>query len=416
MCYLLLAVTPATAKVPITEPGHATSLSGSMENLVDSKRSLSLIDVLTGPASKQFEKLPGFVNRGYMDGATWTRFTYATPVNGSTNWYLRLVPAILDDVRVYVQVGEDPASPASYSEYQLGDHFPMAGRSIRHLDMVVPLPAAVTTHRTVYIRVVTTSTHNLQGWLYTNEELISWSGTYALFSGLTLGILLVIVLINAFSAVIARSALFAWYSLLVLCVFIRQIGVDGILLALWPKGGAHHINDVLVGGGVSMVLSTYSLFAISLFATRNDRPLIRRYLQTNILVGVLTVLSIPFGWYGHLAPIMVTCALLLSFVAPLLALAQARRKEPGSWLLLSGFAVGFVGVIPRCLSALGIAPSTWLTINAYILGALAQAVVMTLALVQRLHLSQQQLLEITRRAEIHASRTGRTRIRTFRME
>lgn len=386
------------------------SLSGHLENLVDKSGALTLGDVLTGPSANRFEHLPGFVNHGYLAGASWTRFSYTTPAGGPAEWYLRLVPAFLDDVRVYVQEGPDPSIPASYREYQLGDHFPMADRRVRHTDMVAPAPAAVAAPRTVYIRVSTTSTHNLQGWLYTPDDLIAWSGTYTLLIGLMLGIFLVVVMVNAFYAVVARSALFAWYSLFILGNFLRQLGIDGALLALWPEG-AHQVNDWLVGGGVGLGLSAYSLFAMSLFTTREQWPRTHRFLQANVIIGALTAICIPFGWYGRLAPVMVISFLLLSCYAPVLAVAYARRRGPGSRLLVFGFVVAMFPVIPRLLSVLALIPSTWLTTNSYIFGVLAQAVVMTMALVQRLHVTREQLLSVTLQAEARAVELAEERTR-----
>ncbi len=410
LLYLILgAGIPAADAIPLViAPPHQISLAGHLENLVDKSGGLTLADILAKPEVDTFEKLPGFVNRGYLAGASWTRFSYTTPTGGPAEWYLRLVPAILDDVRVYVQKGPDPTSPASYQEYQLGDHYPMTDRRIRHLDMITPFPPAVAAPRTVYIRVATSSTHNLQAWLYTSDDLIAWSGNYALLVGLMLGILLVVVMVNAFYAVAARSALFAYYSLFVLCSLLRQLGLDGALFTLWPSG-AHLVNDWFVGGGVGLGLSTYSLFAMSLFSTREHRPLTHRYLQANVLIGVLATLSVPLGGYGRLAPFLIVSFLLLSCYAPLLAVEYARRRGPGSGLLVFGFAVAVIPIIPRFLSVLGLIPSTWVTSNAYIFGFLAQAVVMTMALVQQLQISQKQLLEVTRQAKVWATELAEER-------
>jgi hypothetical protein len=114
--FLFLAPTAHAAPL-VPEQGRPTSLAGHFDNLIDKSGALTLADILSGPTAQRFEKLPGFVNRGYMSGASWTRFTYATPLGGPAEWYLRLVPAFLDDVRVYVQEGPDPAGPASYREY-----------------------------------------------------------------------------------------------------------------------------------------------------------------------------------------------------------------------------------------------------------------------------------------------------------
>lgn len=407
LCLGTYIPTAQAAPLVIDQP-RQYSLAGHLENLVDKSGTLTFSQMLADSGSR-FVPLPGFVNRGYLNGASWTRFSYTTPTDLLGRWYLRLVPAFLDDIRVFVQEGPDPASAASYREYQLGDHYPAAGRPIPHLDLLAPLPSAAAP-RMVYVRVKTTSTHNLQGWIASADDLLAWSGTYSLINGVIMGVLLVVTLANAFYAFLSRSSVFAWYSLFVLSNMLRQLGLDGALFVLLPSI-AHHVNDWLVGGGVCMVLATFSLFAMSLFSTRKHQPRTHRYLQTNILIAVLTAVCIPLGWYGRMAPIMIVCLLLLSGMAPVLAYAQVRRHEPGSGLIMFGFTAALLPAIPRFLSVLGLISSTWITTNSYIFGLLIQALIMTIAMIERLHITQEKLLAVTREAEARASKLAEARNR-----
>ena len=408
----LCAGIPAVHAAPLVlKQEQKQTLAGHLENLVDKSGSLTLAEILTGPVAQRFEHLPGFVNRGYLAGASWTRFSYVTQNGTLTDWYLRLVPAFLDDVRVYVQKGSDSTSPKSYQEYQLGDHFPMAGRPVKNMDMATPIPSSTDgLPRTVYIRVASSSTHNLQGWLYPAGEFLTWAGEYALILGIMLGVFVILIVANGCYALLLLRTDFGYGTLYLATNLARQLGLDGALFIFWPTG-AHYVNDYLVGGGTSLGVSAFSLLTSHLFDTRKRHPRYHRYLQANILIGVATALSIPLGWYGRLAPLMIWCYLILACVTPLLAFGQMRRKVPGSGLLMLAFSVILLPVIPRFLSVLGLIPATWVTTNAYIFGLLIQGVAMTMALVERLHVTREQLLSVTRQAEARAMDLAEERTR-----
>jgi two-component system, sensor histidine kinase LadS len=411
LCSSFWTLAPAADAAPLLlNKLHSLPLTGYLENLQDPGGALTLGDLLAAP-EKRFQKLPGFLNLGYLAGTSWTRFSYATPDGDPAEYYLRLVPAFLDDVRVYVQEGPDPNSPASYREYQLGDHFPMAGRPIQVLDMTVPLPPTGSPAvRTVCIRVRSSSTHNLQGWIYPKKEFFAWSGKYSLVMGLLLGVILLVVIANSYYAALLRSGDFGYCTLYILSNLLRQVGLDGALFVLWPAG-AHYVNDYLVGGGACLGVGSFSLFVMHVFSTRGRYPWFHRYLQGNILVGVVTAACIPFDIYNRMAPLMAVCYLLLACLTPFLAIAQLRRRTPGGLLLMLGFTVVLIAAVPRILAVLGLIPSTWVSTNAYIYGMLVQAVLLTMALVQRLHVTREQLLSVTLQAEARASELAEERTR-----
>ncbi len=409
-CWLHSFVPVVEAAPLLLDKVHSLSLAGHLENLKDQAGNLTLENLLAVP-DPQFKKLPGFLNLGYQNGASWTRFSYVTTEGDPAEYYLRLVPSFLDDVRVYVQEGTDPLSPASYREYQLGDHFPMAGRPLQVLDMTVALPPTSSdATRMVYIRVRTSSTHNLQGWIYPKKEFFAWSGKYSLIMGLLLGVILLVVIANSYYAALLRSTDFGYCTLYILSNLLRQVGLDGALFVLWPAG-AHYVNDYLVGGGACLGVCAFSLFVMHVFETKARNPWFHRYLQGNILVGAVTAACIPFSVYGRVAPLMAICYLLLACLTPFLAFVQLRRHTPGGLLLMLGFTVVLIPAVPRFLAVLGLIPSTWVSTNAYIYGMLVQALLLTMALVRRLHVTREQLLSVTLQAEAKATELAEERTR-----
>ncbi len=401
-CFLLFiclwrCIPVADASPLLLDKAPPFSLAGHLENLVDPGGALTLGELLTGKSSPRFVPLPGFVNYGFTSSASWSRFTYLPGAESSGELYLRLTPAFLDEVTVYVQVGADPTTPSSYRVYDLGDHYPATKRTIRHSDMVAQLPSSAVPHQ-VYIRVKSSSTHTLQGWIYPGDEFIAWSAHYTTWMGGLLGIILFDLVISTLLALMLRDVLFGYYSLFALTFFIRQLGIDGAIFVLWPSG-AHLVNDYLVGGGISLGLCAYSLFVMRLFNTSDERPYVHRLLQLNILIGVLNALGIPLGLYGRLAPVTTICYLLLACFIPLLAYQSLRRGAPAGGWIIAGFSVVLIPAVPRFLVVLGLIHPTWFTTYGYYYGMILQMVMITLALIKRLEVSRELVLAASRRTE-----------------
>ena len=403
--FLLLVVSlwfrlPDSYAAPLLlEKPQPYSLAGHLENLVDPTGALTFKELLTAGVTARFTPLPGFVNQGFIRAASWSRFTYQPAAHDSSeDLFLRLTPAFLDEVTLYVQVGSNPADPASYRKHDLGDHYPAELRQIRHPDMVAPLPSTPGIPRQVYIRVRSSSTHTLQGWIYPSDQFIGWSANYTTWMGGLLGVILFDLVISALLALMLRDVLIGYYSLFALTFFVRQLGIDGAIFILCPSV-AHLINDYLVGGGISLGLCAYSLFVMRLFNTHGERPYVHRFLQLNILIGAATTLGIPLGWYGQLAPVTTICYLLLACFIPLLAYQYLRRGAPaGGWIVM-GFSVVLIPAVPRFLVVLGLIQPTWFTTYGYYYGMVLQMVMITLALIKRLEVSRELLLSTSRRTE-----------------
>src|SRR6266702_3574411 len=134
-----LCVPSADASPIVLTRLEPCSLAGHLEILSDPGGTLALGDILTGKNAARFREIPGFVNLGYTSEASWTRFSLSRTHSFPRELFLRLGPSMLDNVTVYVQAGSDPSTAASYREYVLGDHHPVAGRPVRHSSFVVPI-------------------------------------------------------------------------------------------------------------------------------------------------------------------------------------------------------------------------------------------------------------------------------------
>lgn len=390
--------TPKSLLIPRSE---VYPLAGHLEMLADKSGALTFGDVLNGENAGRFRPIAGFLNRGYTDEATWVRFALRRDTSVPHDFFLRLGPSMLDRVSVYVQTGDNPSAAESFREYILGDHHPVALRPVRHSSFVVPIVLPDGKPRSVYIRVRTTSTHELKGWIYSPEEFIFWSELRSLLNGGFFGIVLVVAFINAIYALRLRDMLYGYYSLYVLTLFASYLGVEGILPLFWPAG-AHLVSDYLTGFGTGFGFASFALFAIRLFDTRGKLPFAHRYFQFTFLLGVAVCISIPLNVYGRLAPLLLVNGLFFVFYLTWLGIQLLRRRMPAGSLFLTAFMASNIGAILVCLRLLGLVPVTWLTTYSLQVGAVLSMVLMTLALTERVHAAEEKALAASRDAEQRA--------------
>lgn len=264
---------------------------------------------------------------------------------------------------------------------------------------MVPIVLPDEATRTVYIRVQTTSSLNLKGWLYRTEEFIAWSELKSLLSGGYLGIALVIACINAIYALRLRDMLYGYYAIYVLTLFANYLGMEGILPLIWPAG-AHLVSDYVVGGiGTGFGFASFALFAARLFETRGTRPFVHGYFQFTFLLGVAVCISIPFDWYSRLAPLLMVNGFFLIPFLTWLGIQLMRRGVPAGSLFLTAFMASNIGGILAFLRLLGLLPVTWLTSYSLQVGAVLNMILMTLALTERLHAAEEKALAASRDAE-----------------
>jgi signal transduction histidine kinase len=377
------------------------SLAGHLELLADPGGGLSFPDVLEPAQADRFRPIDGFLNRGYTREASWLRFSLTRSGSPLNDWLLRLGPSMVDEIKVYVQTGEDPSAASSYREYLFGDHYPVALRPIRHSSFLLPLVVPDDRERHIYLRVQTSSSHNLSGWLYSPEQFVYWSEIQALFTGGFFGICLLVTFINFIYSVKLRDLVYGYYAAYVLALATGYLAVTGTLPLLLPSM-AHLLSDYLTGGGVALSFSFFALFAIRLFETRASRGAAHRYLQFTFLLGVAGCLSIPLHLYVSVAPVLVLNGILFVLFLIWKGIDLLRRQVPAGSLFLIAFMSSNLGALLALLRLFGLAPLNWLTAYGMQIGAVLSMILMTLALTRRVHAAEQKALASSRQTEQRA--------------
>lgn len=380
------------------------SLAGELSFLDDPGNTLSLAQVLEKHRAGEFRALPGFLNRGYTGATSWLTFAVHNAAAPPLAPYLLLSPPLLDHLDVYVQVGGDPGDMQSYRLQAMGDHAPQADKPLAYPQPVMPLAMVPGATQRIFIRVKTTSSHSMSAKLMAESALTrEMSRNTALQAGY-LAIALALAAINLTIAVHLRSAVYALFAAYLLALCVGNLGVEGMIVVVAPNW-AHRLSDWLAGAGAGLAIAFLSLCAIALFKTAERNRMADIYLKALSVLGVLVCLASGSEWYGRLAGVMFASGLGLTILLPWLAWGMIRRGErtTGAIFLLA-FCASAIGGMITFLRLLGVTPNTQLTYYAHQFASVANMILMTLGLSQRILSAERTAREAQARTLEHAER------------
>lgn len=396
---LLLSIpSPAAAQHPLRLSTESqTELAGHLEMLMDSSGKLTLADVLAPQNASRFAAISGDLNRGYTRDTTWLRATISRSDQFPEQSWIRLGPPNIDHITVYLQTGTDPSQASSYQEISLGDHIPVTQCRVKHPEFVFPVTLPANAEIAMLIKIHTSSSHNLEGTLYTTVALIAHDTNYLALQGGYLGIALIIALVNLIYFLRIGDRLFLYFGLYILALFGQQLGMNGLISILWPAR-AHQISDYLAGSLIGATLIFFSLFAMRLFNAVRSR-FARGYLWFMVVIGAITILSIPFNFYGKAVSFALICTIGGILLMIWLSIVAVQKGEPAGTLYFVAFGVSSIGYSLQIFRVLGLLPIAWWNVYAVQISSLINMVMMTLALTERLRLAEEKAVAAARDAE-----------------
>ncbi len=411
---LVCTIAHAAQSVVILDQAPCVELSGRMERYDDYTEKLTLADILDPKNAIAFTHLKGNLNDGYSHKAVWLRFTLSRSSRFPAEAWLRLYPPYLDHVTAFIQSGIDPSSASSYRQIKLGDHIPVADRPVPDPDFFAPLSLPLERPVTIYVRVQAISSLNFGASVHTPTDMIRQTDTSIMLQSGYLAIVIVISLLNFIYFLRIKDRLFLYFALYALAVSINYFSISGILSLILPDV-AHLISDYLAdigkGGGILLV----SVFLIRLFASELT-PFTRRYLKLMVVIGALTILADPLGFYIEMAPVTSFGMLFLFFVVSWLSYKAVKNNKPGGIVFFVAFGISNLGYFIHFLQLLGLVPLGWWNINNIQYASLLNIVLMTFALAERLRETEKRAMAALKESELKNLELATERMATERQQ
>lgn len=346
-------------------------------------------DILAASESIAPSGKDGAVSFGYSKAAYWLVVPLANMESVPLERLLVFEPTWLDDVRVTLI-----DATGRRQDLVGGDTLPFAQRAEpnRHINFnLVIQPGA----NTLLVRVQTRDP------FYVGMKLVERSRFYIedtkqwTYFGLLYGALLSLLLFNFVLFISTREASYLAYSAYLLCFLMAHLAYSGHAFPLlFPD------SPELSNWAISFLVHLYCVsgivFAIYFLDLKNKMPLAFKVARGFLIaMGLSFVVTASLGGYRWQVMGAVAWIVIYSMLALVLGVASLARRNHAATYYLSASVAGLCGSSVSALTVMSLLPYTFVTFRAVDFGMLVDAIMLSLALAQRI--SQVNRLERLRR-------------------
>ena len=403
----LLFSTPASlhAATPVAlEQGvERYALGLHLDILEDRGRELTIADVTSPAVAARFVPSDTNVpNIGPTSSAYWVRFALHNRQSDEDVWLLEVAHPRQDRVDLYL-----PAENGEFAVKQGGDVLPFSAREVNHRHFVFYLPSPEGA-QTYYLRFESDrSILQMPLTLLSARAFAEKTQHESYGLGLYYGIILVMILYNAFIFLSVRDRSYLYYVFYITSIFIAALAFQGLgYQYLWPGSPWFANRSVLFF--VGMTLFWASLFCQSFLQTRENTPGWHKVLFALMVADALMAVGPLLIWNTVFFRIILII-IFFNCVVLLVTGVQCWRQRHGparyyvvAW---AAFLCGFILVI---LESYGLLPSVFLTAHAWQIFSALEVSLLSLALADRINMlssnlqaeaAERQAAEIANRAK-----------------
>jgi len=287
---------------------------------------------------------------GYTHSVYWFRITLQRTADAQKNWLLSATPAYLNNLRLYLPNGND-----DFTAIQAGTSVASALRPIDKQFGAFTFPVTINTTPTVfYLRLQQTHSASMLNLSIAKPAVLAGiNSQHKLLLGLFSGGLLVLIV----------NTLLMWQNLphLSYIMLIAYIA-NGVVLLMATDGTMAQyilphqpgIITLLVPLGICLSILFFTLFVIFFFGTKYNFPRLHFVFLGLVALILLTIFSIPMGFFIDIAPVLALITLLLLPCNIYVSWMAARTGTIGGYSIGYGFLLYFIISIVFLLSLLGL--------------------------------------------------------------
>ncbi len=355
-----------------------------MDILEDPAGKLTFDDIRSGELESRFqhstESVPNF---GMTRSAHWLRWHWDVHTELEEEWLLVMAYPDIEQIILYVPVFRD--GKEIWEVRHSGRGVSALQREILHYDFIFRVRLIPGTTQHFYMRIasedvslvplVLRSTMNY--WTNIAPEIFAF--------GICYGIIFVMILYNAFIFLSVRDTAYLYYILYLAGYALFQLCVNGMAFPiLWPDSPWWANHSTAFFSGLAMALGLQ--FCRTFLRTARRAPRLDIFLKSAaIICASLLPLSLvlPYHWAIGMASFMGIVLAVTVVSAGFHALLNGYR--PARFFLTAWGAL-LIGIVLLCLLNFGFLPASFITLYGIQVGAVAESVLLSLALADRINL------------------------------
>lgn len=314
--------------------------------------------------------------RGYTRSAWWLRFTVEAPAG---EWWLDLLPAFLDEVRLY-----EPQPDGAYTERRTGDALPFSTREVEYRGFVFKLRHTDAQPRTYLLRIRTSSTLAALPRIVAPAQFFPRAGREQALFPIIPAVLLAIVMLKAATWVHVRDSLVLWFLGYITCLQ-TSVGAAAGLWSMYVTPELPAVNHYVTGIATLAATALGHAFYRRLFGiTRADGWPYWIYAVATWGTALATVLFAVTGDNVGVTGRGLATVPLMNAVGLLMAARAWRRGAPGGAPMLAANIITMVTIGAYSLLMMGLIWNRAVFLYALPVSALGSMLALDLALAARI--------------------------------
>lgn len=370
---------------------------------LDSSNTLTLEQIQQLQSAQKFSRLEGGFSLGYRSDSLWLYLPLNNVTATKLEKYIEIPFSFLDRVELHHVV-----DGALIGRMVSGDSIAQSQKALESLNpafAVTLLPGL----NDIYIQVKTTSALAGTVNIYTHKEFEE-AGDWQLFTyGLFFGSAFLFAIVSLSFGLVRKRVIFLVYFGFLFSALLEKFSTLGLLgYLILPEKPS--IAGGLVGFFIGLAAVLATIFFSMLFKMKQRHLYLYKLMLLILLISVITIISVPLGYYQQTAPFLLLGALLTVLMAPRLSFAIIKAKEPFRLIILSGYLIYVVSLGLTSLYVLGFLSYSDLYPNAGLVTVFAHALITFFALVglaqndiqQREKASEESKLAAVKQAEMLA--------------
>lgn len=371
------------------------NLGGSLSYFATHSADLDIKTLLKHPDAYPF--IPGVdqtLNFGYSDAYYWIKLSIAFQPNASKQWFLRLIDPLLDSAELYIVSDKNEL----LATLKAGDHAPLAQRQLHSRSPLFKLQSEPGQVRHLYMKMHSNDPLLIDLRLYPDKAYDEWLFLETLILGAYYGIMTAMLLYNFFIFYATRDRAYFFYCLYIMMVIATLAGFDGLSSNyIWPDypRWINHSLSLFVGlAGVTGITFAREFLNTRVVMPRFDKVLMA-VLTFSVILIPLALLADSFNVVAFFSVIVAsTFSASIIFTAVrcyLLKTANAR------FFLLAWITV-VLGILIRVLAVTGQIEANNITLYAGQFGTALEAILLSMALADRIKTIEQEKQQAQQRA------------------
>lgn len=330
------------------EGSNRQPFAHSIELLRDPQAVMTIDDARSADQAARFQALDlAGERRGFLDGATWVRFSIHNPASTSRERWFEVGYPFQQSYRVFVVAGDGSVERMESGTMVSAERRPLASRRV-----LFPLRLEPGERKTVFLRVAGRGATVLDLTLWEPGALLDYQTLRSTLKYLALGASLLVVVFSILAwRARRRPALLAVGVAHLFGISIAMM-LDGLHFSLLPADAAHWMGR-LPNMALFLGLGCHAMFAREfLHLQRHSRALSRVMLGVAAAcaaIGVLPLMVVAAPWFAG-ATLVVSLALTIAAAMALQWEREAAARYLAAWGLF------WIALVMRTMQLLGWMP------------------------------------------------------------